>query len=127
MEVEVRFTDQPIVAVVRPYSGESGAVLEFGGVVRGVEHGGEISALVYEIYPAMAEKVIRKIVHDLAVSHPCNYVGVIHREGIVPVGEASIFVRVESKHRAEAIAMVEGFMHRMKKDAPIWKVKSLPC
>jgi molybdopterin synthase catalytic subunit len=39
----------------------------------------------------------------------------------VPVGEASIVVRIEAKHRAEAFGMLGEFMDRLKRDVPIWK------
>jgi len=44
-----------------------------------------------------------------------------HRLGRVPVGEASILVRIEAKHRVEAFGMLFAFMDRLKRDVPIWK------
>jgi len=127
MEVLVSLTSSPIEEPNLPLAPGAGALLEFRGVVRGEENGAPISALRYEVYPGMAEKVIREIVADLARLGPCLRVVVIHRHGIIPVGEAAIYLRVDSKHRGAGIRMLEEFMNRLKKDVPIWKTGSVPC
>jgi molybdopterin synthase catalytic subunit len=101
--------------------GGVGAVVEFAGVVRGEEDGAAIAALDYEAYEKMAWSEMEKIARDLAGQFPCDSIEVIHRIGRVPVGEASIVVRIEAKHRAEAFGMLGEFMDRMKRDVPIWK------
>jgi molybdopterin synthase catalytic subunit len=45
----------------------------------------------------------------------------IHRLGWVPVGEASLFVRVLSAHRGEALRFLAEAINRLKTDVPIWK------
>lgn len=127
MEVRVFFTGQPIEEPASSLVPGAGSMVEFRGVVRGLENGASIAALRYEIYPGMAEKVIRDIVNDLAATAPCLRVIVIHRHGTIPVGETAIYMRVDSKHRGEGFRMLEEFMNRLKKDVPIWKVGSVPC
>ena len=62
---------------------------------------------------------------SLAADHPCLAAKVIHRVGIIPVGETAIYVGVASPHRAEAIALLAEFMDRLKQDVPIWKRRAL--
>jgi molybdopterin synthase catalytic subunit len=50
---------------------------------------------------------------------------VIHRVGIVPVGEAAIYVGIAARHRAEAFGLLDEFMNRLKQDVPIWKLRAL--
>lgn len=100
---------------------EVGAVVEFAGVVRGDEQGVSIAALDYEAYEAMARSEMERIACELSAVYPCRSLEVTHRVGQVAVGEASILVRIESKHRAEAFAMLQDFMDRLKRDVPIWK------
>ena len=90
-------------------------------MVRGEENGQAISALEYEAYPEMAEREIRHILESLAAKHPCLAAKVIHRVGVIPVGDTAIYVGVASPHRAEAIALLAEFMDRLKQDVPIWK------
>jgi len=93
--------------------------------VRGEENGESIGALEYEAYDAMATQVMRQICESLATQHPCHSVTIVHRIGIIPVGEAAIYICATAKHRAAAFALVTGFMDRLKQDVPIWKRRAL--
>lgn len=104
---------------------ECGAWVEFRGLVRGQEDGAAIETLEYEAYSPMAEAQMRRIIEDIASRHPCGCVRVIHRIGIVPVGQSAIYVGVGAKHRGEAFTMLSEFMERLKQDVPIWKVRAV--
>ncbi len=108
-------------------TGAHGAWIEFRGVVRDEEGGQKISALEYEAYPEMAEREIGRLLTEIRKRHPCHYVKVIHRVGVIPVGETAIYVGIASAHRAEGIAMLAEFMDRLKQDVPIWKRKGIPA
>lgn len=126
MHIEIDFVAAPIAEPSPiPYE-EGGALVEFRGLVRATERDHRISALIYEIYETMAHRQIREIFEQLNHEHPLLAVHVIHRYGIVPVGQPSIFVRIQSKHRGEAFSALEKFMNRFKIDVPIWKTGSLP-
>ncbi len=128
MIIEAVLTTQPIdrQGVLPPdVATHAGAVVEFAGLVRGEEAGRPIGALEYEAYSPMAERMMRQIATDLAASHPCLLVQVVHRIGIVRVGQAAIRLVVAARHRAEALAMVTSFMDRLKEDVPIWKRRAL--
>ncbi|MEI6566890.1 MAG: molybdenum cofactor biosynthesis protein MoaE [Verrucomicrobiota bacterium] len=127
METFVHITDRPITEHPFPSipGGAAGAWIQFHGIVRPEESGRVITALDYEAYPPMAETQIRQIVADLATRWPCLAVRVVHRIGIVPVGEAAIVVTVAARHRAEAFGLLAEFMDRLKQDVPIWKRRAL--
>jgi len=128
MEIVIQLTNMPIAGKSHlPVSRAAGAWVEFRGVVRGEENGQPISALEYEVYPKMAEREIRRLLEALAVKYPCLAARVIHRTGIIPVGETAIYVGVAGRHRAEALALVAEFMDRLKQDVPIWKRRALPA
>ena len=61
----------------------------------------------------------------LSTKHPVEDVTIIHRLGWVPVGEASLHVRVQAKHRGPALAFCGALIDRMKEDVPIWKMAAL--
>jgi molybdopterin molybdotransferase len=104
----------------------AGAWLEFRGIIRGEEGGQKISALEYEAYPEMAAREIRRLLQEISARHPCLAAKVIHRVGVIPVGETAICIGVASPHRSEAIALLTEFMDRLKQDVPIWKRRPLP-
>lgn len=123
MRLTLHLGPEPIPASLpAPLTGPGiGALAEFRGLVRGEEQGHPIAGLVYEAYQPMAEREITRIVDALVTAHPCLAVHIRHRLGPIPVGEAAIYVGVVSRHRAEAFAVLAGFMDRLKIDVPIWK------
>ena len=127
MEIEIQLTDQPIAGKISSpvLAGGQGAWLEFRGVVRGEENAQAILALEYEAYPEMAVREIRRTLESLATTHACLAVKIIHRTGVIPVGETAIYAGVASRHRAEAITLLAGFMDRLKQDVPIWKRRAI--
>ena len=129
MEIEIQIVAEPIAEKISPplSIGMNGAWLEFRGVVRDEENGEKISALAYEAYSEMAEREIRRLLKEISAKHPCLAAKVIHRTGVIPVGETAIYVGVAGKHRAEAIALLAEFMDRLKQDVPIWKRHALPA
>lgn len=124
MLVEIQFTHSPIEvtggAPAWP-SREIGACLEFRGIVRELENGAALAGLHYEAYELMARKLLDRHFAELAALHPCTAVTFIHRLGWVPVGEASLYIRVLSAHRGEGLAFLAAAIDRLKQDVPIWK------
>ncbi len=123
MKIQVELDTKPIPypAWELPASGQSGALAEFYGIVRGSEDGAPIAGLDYEAYNSMAISSMTRILEELATQLPCDAVKVIHRHGPIRVGEAAIYIGIRSAHRAEAFALLTAFMDRLKQDVPIWK------
>ena len=122
MVVDIHFTAGPILIPpeVLP-SREIGAAVEFRGIVREMEQGNALGGLQYEAYEPMARILLQRHFEDLAAIHPCAAVHFVHRTGWVPVGEASLFIRVLSAHRGEGLAFLAAAIDRLKLDVPIWK------
>jgi molybdopterin synthase catalytic subunit len=122
VHIDIHFTTEPIVIPPAAWpSREIGACLEFQGIVREREREAALAGLHYEAYEPMARRVLEQHLRDLAALHPCAAVLFIHRLGWVPVGEASLFIRVLSAHRGEGLALLAAAVDRLKRDVPIWK------
>ena len=52
---------------------------------------------------------------------PVESVRLVHRIGVVAVGEPSLWVEVVTAHRAEAFAACQWLIDEMKRTVPIWK------
>ncbi len=122
MEKLITFTREPIVVppTVLP-SREIGACVEFQGIVREIEGERALAGLDYEAYEPMAVRQLHRIFDELHAALGCAAVIFIHRLGWVPVGEASLFVRVLAAHRGAALRFCGDAIDRMKADVPIWK------
>jgi molybdopterin molybdotransferase len=126
MNIEIELTKGPIPTVIPQQPPQAcGAWAEFRGFVRDQENGERIVALEYEAYSPMAESQMRRILEDISSRHACVWARVIHRTGVVAVGEAAIYVGIAGKRRAEVFALLAEFMDRLKQDVPIWKTRAL--
>ena len=125
MHTEISFTTTPIVLppLALP-SREIGACVEFQGLVRELENGAPLAGLHYEAYEPMARRELDRLCATLGALHPIHTLVFIHRTGWVPVGEASMFIRILASHRAEALAFCATFIDELKRTVPIWKKAS---
>jgi molybdopterin synthase catalytic subunit len=95
-----------------------GAVASFTGIAR--DDGG-ITAIELEHYPAMTIATLNALVEEAAVRWSLLGCVLIHRVGIVSVGEAIVLVGTAASHRAEALEACAFLIDRLKMDAPFWK------
>ncbi len=118
---EVLLTEKPLVAPDDEAGCEVGAMVDFWGVVRATEDGAEIAGIEYEAHRSMAEHQLRVIAEEGAARFKLQQAIVHHRVGFVAAGEASLFVRVGSRHRAEGFRAAQWIVDELKKRVPIWK------
>ena len=123
MKTQIEFTRAPISAPPPQFSSkEIGAVVEFSGLVRELENGQKIPGLHYEAHEAMARKELEKNFQSLGEQYPCEEIYFCHRLGFVPVGEASLFVRIATQHRQAALNLMAALIDQLKADVPVWKI-----
>jgi len=111
-------TQQALDAVAHP---DAGANLLFVGTTRQWTEGSETQALKYECYPKMAIRQMEKIRDEAMQKWDLKGVCVIHRLGVVSVGETSIAVAVSSAHRQPAFEAGPWLLERLKQVVPVWK------
>ena len=125
MKRELTITTEPIheaaLLAQRAMSAGMGAAVYFLGVVRASEGGATISALEYETFQRMVEHQISLLLDELEKRWPIESVRLVHRVGLVKVGEPSLWVEVIAPHRGEAFAACQWLIDEMKRVAPIWK------
>lgn len=107
-------------------SSDVGAVVRFLGLVRESESGASIHALEYEAFMAMAKHQFGLIFDEMEKRWPIESVRLIHRVGLVEVGQPSLWVEVTAPHRGEAFAACQFLIDEMKRIVPIWK-KAIPA
>ena len=118
---EVSITQAPLELPARENDPAAGAIVDFWGVVRGLEEGREISGIEYEAHTPMAEHQMRGLAESATNKFGLTKVVVHHRIGFVPAAEASIVVRVASAHRPAAFSATQWIMDELKRTVPIWK------
>lgn len=117
--VEGALDSQALEDLVR--TDADGAVIVFRGVARRYSRGREVVHLEYEAYPEMAEKVMAQIGQEMKERWPITSVAMVHRTGVLAIGEASVAIAVASPHRAEAFHACQYAIDRLKEIVPVWK------
>ena len=100
---------------------DAGAIVTFTGTVRDHARGQAVTALEYEAYAPAAEKMLVRIGDEIRERWGVDRVAIVHRTGLLPVGEASVVIAVASAHRGEAFAACQYAIERLKEIVPIWK------
>ncbi len=99
----------------------SGAVNVFLGTTRNNNRGKPVVKLEYEAYEPMATKKINEIADEVRKRWDVHKIAVVHRTGVVAVGEPSVVIAVSSAHRDEAFSACRYIIDRLKEIVPIWK------
>jgi molybdopterin synthase catalytic subunit len=100
-----------------------GAVVLFSGTVRDHAEGRPgVSTLEYEAYEEEVEVRLTAIVAEARRRAPTlGRLVLLHRVGVLEVGEASVVVVASAPHRAEAFDAARFGIDTLKETVPIWK------
>lgn len=98
-----------------------GAVVTFVGRARDrADDGRVVIELAYEVYPEMAAAVLAEIAGEAEERWPAT-VAIVHRHGVVPIGEAAVVIVTAAMHREEAYEASRFAIEAIKERLPIWK------
>jgi len=82
-----------------------------------------VKQLQYSSYTPMALSSMMRIAKDVKQKHGLTAVAMIHRLGVVPIGEESILIAVSSPHRQAAWKGGEEALELVKEKVEIWKLE----
>ena len=82
-----------------------------------------VKQLRYSSYTPLALSSMMRIAKNVKQKHGLTAVAMIHRLGIVPIGEESILIAVSSPHRQEAWKGGEEALELVKEKVEIWKLE----
>ena len=99
----------------------TGATVTFIGTTRDHNDGRAVTQLEYEAYPEMALTEMRKIGDEARRRWPIAAIAIVHRIGVVPIGEASVVIAVSAPHRQDALAACKDAIDTLKEQVPLWK------
>ncbi|KAI9833287.1 MAG: hypothetical protein M1819_003681 [Sarea resinae] len=104
-------------------SPKAGAIVLFAGTTRDNFEGKPVKELQYTSYPPRALATLMDIAGEVHTKHALVAVSIIHRLGVVPIGEESILIAVSASHRQAAWRAGEEALEECKRKAEIWKLE----
>ncbi len=102
---------------------DSGAVVSFLGVARdhSIDRDG-VTALEYEAYEDQVLRVFTELTNEARTRWAeIKRVAILHRIGVLAVGDTAVVVAVSSPHRDAAFEAARFCIDTLKVTAPIWK------
>ncbi|MEM6631327.1 MAG: molybdenum cofactor biosynthesis protein MoaE [Bacteroidota bacterium] len=109
---------QAIAAVTSP---NCGAIDVFIGTVRNQTKEKPVLRLEFEAYEEMALKEMKKIIEKTRKQWPVQHMAMVHRTGILGIGEIAVIIAVSTPHRAASFAACQYAIDTLKETVPIWK------
>ena len=103
------------------HSDLAGAAVLFVGSTRKFTGDSETLKLEYECYEAMALKKMEELRDRANEKWPIEKCSIVHRVGLVGLGECSIAVAVSTPHRVASFEAANWLVDLLKKEVPIWK------
>lgn len=103
-----------------------GATVVFTGTARDHAPGRpDVHRLEYEAYEGPAVRRLEALADEVAARWPdVGRVALLHRTGVLDLGDAAVVVAVSAPHRAEAFEAARYAIDELKRTAPIWKRES---
>ena len=101
----------------------TGATVLFVGTVRDVNDDRAVSGIEYSAYEPMALREMTAIAAEAVERWPAARVALVHRLGMLALGEVSVAIAVAHARRAPAMDAQRWMIEELKCRVPIWKLE----
>ncbi|MDT3441173.1 MULTISPECIES: molybdenum cofactor biosynthesis protein MoaE [unclassified Pseudofrankia] len=100
----------------------AGGTALFVGTVRDQDGGRPVVELEYVAHP-LAEREMAAVARQVAddAAQPVLAVAVVHRTGLLAIGDIAVVAAASAAHRAEAFDACRRLIDEVKSQVPIWK------
>jgi len=98
----------------------AGGLTVFVGAVRDHDGGRSVSRLEYSAHPTALDR-LAEVAAEVAAEFDVVAVAVVHRLGVLAVGDLAVVSAVSAAHRGTAFEASRALIDRLKERVPIWK------
>jgi molybdopterin synthase catalytic subunit len=102
-------------------SDQAGAIDVFIGTVRDNSVGKKVVRLEYEAFDSMAIKKMKELADEAARRWKICGVSIVHRKGVLNIGDVAVVLAVSTPHRAESFEACKWLIDTLKQVVPVWK------
>ena len=118
---EENFSVEDEINEIKKTSNRIGGVVTFLGTARDFSKGRNVTKMVFEHYPGMAEKKLEELRSNALEKFDIIDMNIIHRVGEIGIGENIVLIIAAAEHRADAFNACKWCIDELKKIVPIWK------
>lgn len=106
---------------VRNVSRRIGGIVSFVGIVRDFSQGHEVTKILFEHFPGMAEAKLAELRESAIGRFGLIDLVIVHRFGELGPGEEIVLIVAAAEHRAAAFDGCSWCIDELKRVVPIWK------
>ncbi len=120
----VKITHQPLrpeEIITQVKTGNSGCVVSYIGLIRDNSRGKAVLSVAYRDTDGQAEARLTRLTEEIASRFAVNNVALVHRTGLLKVGDINIVFAFACGHRQEGFAACAYAVDRFKEDMPTSK------
>ena len=122
--INIQLVETPLdaqTALAAAISDAAGGLVQFVGTVRNQTKGKRVLQLEFEAYAPMAVLEMQKIAEQALEKWPVLNISILHRVGVLQVGEIPVIITVACAHRGAAFEACQFAIDTLKENVPIWK------
>ena len=122
--INIQLVETPLdaqTALAAAISDAAGGLVQFVGTVRNQTKGKRVLRLEFEAYAPMAVLEMQKIAEQALEKWPVLNISILHRVGVLQVGEIPVIITVACAHRGAAFEACQFAIDTLKENVPIWK------
>ena len=114
---------RPELIISRVKTDDSGCVATYVGLIRNESHEKLVSAVEYTDDSGKAREGLAEIAREIIDKFPVKKVGLVHRVGVLKVGEINFVAAIAAGHRQEGFAACQYAVDRFKELLPTKKIE----
>ena len=120
--IEITYQTIDVQSVISSASSEkAGAINVFIGTIRDNAAHKKVIKLEYEAFDSMALKKLKELATQARERWPIAGLSIVHRKGVLQIGDVAVVVAVSTPHRAASFEACEWLIDTLKVVVPIWK------
>jgi molybdopterin synthase catalytic subunit len=120
----VKIVDHPILPdeiIAQAKTDNSGCVVSYIGLIRDNSHGKPVLSVEYRDQDGQAQARLTQLGDEIASRFPVNNLAMVHRTGVLKVGDINIVFAFACGHRQEGFAACGYAVDRFKESMPTQK------
>jgi molybdopterin synthase catalytic subunit len=120
----IKIIDQPIKpeeVIAQVKTKNSGCVVSYVGLIRDNSHEKPVLSVEYRDTDGQAQTRLTQLAREIAAKYPVNNLAMVHRTGVLKVGDINIVFAFACGHRQEGFAACSYAVDRFKDTMPTHK------
>ncbi len=107
-----------------PIRSGTGSRVEFQGLVRDNHRGRQVLSLEYSAYEELCKAEGGRMLRETLKLFDIQAVYVVHRYGVIPIGDCALWVEIHSTHRRDGFSACQYVIDEIKNRLPVWKYET---